>query len=364
MDNTRIVGAESLSGEIFFSSNIMLATGGTCQVFSRSTNSKAATGDGIAMAFEAGANIVDMEFVQFHPTAFKIAKNEFMLISEALRGEGALLINSKGKRFMPDYHNLAEMAPRDVVSRAILDQMRKHGSDCVYLDITSKSKSFLRDRFPSIYKKTMEYGYDLAKNILPVVPAAHYAIGGIETGIWGETNIDHLYACGEAACSGVHGANRLASNSLLESLVFSDRSVRHMHENDCTPLTKYKSFDFEQDFMLEFTEAAYTREALDKLRFLMFEYAGIYRDECGLLNIKRFLSDNGHIYHIKPKDRLAWETRNMFVIAKLIAESALMRTESRGCHYRTDYPKEENIWRNRRIRNNDYAYFHADKAQA
>jgi len=353
VNNSKVLGVRTLSGETFLGACVILATGGAGRVFSCNTNSKAATGDGLAMAFEAGVKIVDMEFMQFHPTAFKISGNEHILISEALRGEGALLKNLEGKRFMSDYHDMAEMAPRDVVSRAILDQMRKHGRECVYLDITSKTSNFLRHRFPSIYKKTMDCGYDMAKVLLPVSPAAHYMIGGIETGVWGETSLAGLYACGEVACTGVHGANRLASNSLLESLVFANRATKHIEKTGMQPMTIFKREDFEKENLTMLADSVNFSGILERLRSLMFMYAGIYRNEQELLKIKQFIMDNKKIFNARAKDRHLYEMKNLFISAKLMVDSALLRTESRGCHYRSDYPKEDEVWKNHRVESTD-----------
>jgi len=363
VSDSKAIGVRTLSGQIYHGSCVMLATGGAGRVFSCSTNSKAATGDGIAMAYEAGVKTVDMEFMQFHPTAFKVSENEYMLISEALRGEGALLKNPEGKRFMPEYHDMAEMAPRDVVSRAILDQMIKYGKDCVYIDITARNQSFLKDRFPSIYKKTMEYGFNLAKVLLPVTPAAHYMIGGIETGLWGETSLDGLYACGEVACSGVHGANRLASNSLLESLVFADRAVKHIEKTAKQPLTKFKCDDYQKENKMMLTDSTSFRRTFESLRILMFRYVGIYRNEQGLLVVKRFLRDNEKIFNAKLKDRVAFEMKNLFITAKAMVDSALLRTESRGCHYRADYPEEDELWESRIVESTNSGCCHSEKVR-
>jgi L-aspartate oxidase len=363
-DDSRVFGIRTLSGETFLASCVLIATGGAGQAFSCNTNSKTATGDGIAMAFEAGVKIIDMEFMQFHPTAFKISENEYLLITEALRGEGALLRNSKGKRFMPEYHDMAEMAPRDVVSRAILDQIKKYGCDSVYLDITFKNKKFLRAYFPTIYKKTLECGYDLAKDLLPVIPAAHYMIGGIETGVWGETSLDGLYACGEAACTGAHGANRLASNSLLESLVFANRAADHIERTSRQSLTRFTSEDFEKENMKIINGSGSDSDTLNKLRALMFKNAGIYRDEQGLLKTKKFIMDNKAMLQAGLTSRHSYEFKNLLITSELMVDSALLRTESRGCHYRADYPKENDAWRNRRIRSTDLGYHCAKMLRA
>ena len=215
----------------YYAPVVVCASGGYGQLYSKTTNPEVATGDGAALALRAGAELMDLEFVQFHPTVLFHPDNQNFLISEAVRGEGAVLRNNKGERFMEKYHPMKELAPRDVVSRAIFQEMQKTGSNHVFLDIAHKDKEFLRQRFPTIYNKCLSYGIDIAKDFIPVAPCQHYSMGGIRTDEWGRTRILGFYAVGEAACNGIHGANRLASNSLLEGQVFGRRIGRQVQEN-------------------------------------------------------------------------------------------------------------------------------------
>ena len=345
----KIAGVRTLDGETFSSGSVILATGGLGQVYSCTTNPPVATGDGVAMAYRAGAEVVDMEFVQFHPTVFRSPQGDIILISEAVRGEGAFLRNSHGDRFMNEYHEMAELGPRDIVSRAIVDQMKKDGSNCVYLDITFKEPDFLQKRFPTIYSMTLQHGLEMSKDWLPVIPAAHYAVGGVRTGLYGETNLPGLYACGEVACTGVHGANRLASNSLLEGLVFAERVVREIEKNGKTPFgkvllsmpdRKQKSVPFDPESC---------KKLQDELRALMFSNAGILRDEKGLEGALHFIRKQAGLLEALPEERMTCELKNLFLISDLIVNSALERTESRGCHYRDDYPQPDKAWEKRHL---------------
>jgi len=210
----------------FNSKAVILATGGAGRIFKRTTNPEVATGDGMAIAFRANAVLKDMEFFQFHPTALHLKNAPAFLLSESMRGEGGVLRNIKGERFCHNYHPMGELAPRDVVSRAIFFEIIKTHADCVYMDLTHMEKEFVKNRFPKIYSTCLSYGLDITKDLVPVSPAAHYYMGGVETDLWGRTNITHLFACGETACTGVHGANRLASNSILEGVVFGSRAAK------------------------------------------------------------------------------------------------------------------------------------------
>lgn len=333
-----VCGVRTLSGLILRSKAVILATGGLGQVYSHTTNPIGATGDGVALACRAGAEIADMEFIQFHPTVFQGRQDrDTFLVSEALRGEGALLRSGKGELFMGAYHELAELGPRDVVSRAIVDQMKKQLGP-VYLDITHRGARFLQRRFPTVYKRAKEAGYDLAREWLPVGPAAHYAMGGVKTGLSGETSLRGLYACGEVACTGVHGANRLASNSLLECLVFAARSVRQIEREgmDVTPV-----LDPEREAQLLNVRLSWVVELRRQLRRLMFEEAGVLRRQAGLSVLDEFLYQNTALLRDKPKTREAWELQNLLVTAELIVRAALAREESRGAHFRLDFPQTE-----------------------
>lgn len=331
-----VCGVRTLSGQVLRSRAVILATGGLGQVYIHTTNPPGATGDGVALAWQAGAEITDMEFIQFHPTAFRgILEGETFLATEALRGEGALLRNAKGERFMPAYHELAELGPRDLVSRAIMEQMKKYPGP-VYLDITHREASFLRQRFPTVYRLAQQAGYDLAVDRLPVWPAAHYAMGGVRTGLYGETSLCALYACGEVACTGVHGANRLASNSLLECLVFAARSVSRIEQEGADFAVAVKSLRQAPLLKLLPAQIASLRQ---HLRCLMFEEAGILRHRDGLVQLEEFIRQQLPLLRGRPATREVSELQNLFVTAGLIVYAAQVRQESRGAHYRLDFPQ-------------------------
>ncbi|MDO9533760.1 MAG: L-aspartate oxidase [Bacillota bacterium] len=346
----QVIGVRTLDGETYRAGAVILATGGLGRVFSYTTNPDVATGDGVAMAYRAGAEITDMEFIQFHPTVFQSPEGEIILISEAVRGEGAVLRNCRGHRFMDEYHEMAELGPRDVVARAIVDQLKKEGSRYVFLDATIHDSVFLRNRFPTIYGLILNHGLDPAKDWLPVTPAAHYAMGGVRSGLHGDTNLAGLYACGEVACSGVHGANRLASNSLLEGLVFAGRVVEHIEKTGSElpgSLHQSSKSDYcRKNFSLK---PAYIKKLQDEFRTIMFNNVGILRDENGLSEARLFLQQYAQLLDGVPEDRATWELKNLFAAAELIVNSALMRTESRGSHYRVDYPQPDEDWRLRHL---------------
>ncbi len=308
---------------------VLLATGGLGRVFKETTNPDVATGDGVAMAWRAGAEIDNIEFVQFHPTALHIEGAPRFLLSEALRGEGAILRNKDGEAFMPRYHTLADLAPRDVVSRAIVSEMRRTGSPHVWLDLTSRDAEFIRHRFPRIYETCLAYGLDIARNPAPVHPAAHYAMGGVMSDLDGRATIPGLYAAGEVACTGVHGANRLASNSLLEAVVFGLRAGRAMsgYAGD-----RIEGLPVRPQIVVP---AAGERE----IRELTWEYCGIVRDRVGLETAIRIL-DGFEWKPIASPTLAGIELRNIHQVAALIASCALWREESRGAHYRTDFPEK------------------------
>ncbi len=306
---------------------VLLATGGLGNVFRNTTNPDVATGDGVAMAYRAGAEIVDLEFVQFHPTALHVEGAPRFLISEALRGEGARLINSRGERFMERYHPLGELAPRDVVARAMVAEMERTGAASVSLDLTHREPGFVGARFPRIFETCLRYGIDLERQPAPVAPAAHYAMGGVRSDLDGRTNLPRLYAAGEAACTGVHGANRLASNSLLEGVVFGARAGRAMLEWTAAhrPTSGIAP------------ESSGSALSADEIRALAWERCGIIRDAAGLQEACRRLGDGG------PTD--SPQLANMRQVALLIARCALAREESRGAHFRRDYPHKEKAFR-------------------
>jgi L-aspartate oxidase len=335
VEGGRVVGATLLDGEgglrVVRAGAVLLASGGAGQVYSDTTNPAVATGDGIAMAYRAGAAVSDMEFYQFHPTAFSEQGAPRFLLSEALRGEGATLVNAKGERFMERYHPLLELAPRDVVARAITME----GMDgLVYLDMRHVKKD-LKARFPGISRFLDEYRLELERDLIPVRPAAHYLMGGVRTDVQGRTSLPGLYGAGEAACTGVHGANRLASNSLLEGLVFGALAAETMiveipqGEVVSTAASAAASGGVS-------TEAA-TERWIAELRELMWRYAGLLRDANGLRQAQHRLEA---LARTMPRGlfRRAVEARNLHTVAELIVTSALGREESRGAHYRNDFP--------------------------
>lgn len=320
----------------------ILCSGGTGQLYRYTTNPDVATGDGIAMAYRAGALIQDMEFVQFHPTSLCYPGAPRFLISEAVRGEGAFLRNIRGERFMERYHHQLELAPRDVVARAIVSEMEETKSTFVYLDITHESPEMVKHRFPTIYEFCLQYGLDLTTDWIPVAPAAHYMMGGVKTDLFGETNIRRLFACGEVSSTGVHGANRLASNSLSEAIVFGKRivdSIMKLPELETKPV-------IERNQPRSSAPMQAVVEKRLKLQKVMVRYAGLRRDahglERGLEELKRQLP----FFQSVLTKREEYEFANLLTCAILTTESALQREESRGGHYREDFPeKNDQVWR-------------------
>jgi L-aspartate oxidase len=307
---------------------VLLASGGLGRVFRETTNPDVATGDGVATAFRAGAIISDIEFIQFHPTALYVPGAPRFLLTEALRGEGAILRNVEGERFMTGYHSMAELAPRDVVSRSILAEMKRTGAGHVLLDMTHLDGAFVRRRFPRVFETCLRHGVDITAVPAPVVPAAHYSMGGVRADLYGRTNLQRLFAAGEVACSGVHGANRLASNSLLEGVVFGARAGAAMREWGCQAKT---SGEVPQPVLYpQISEAA--------IRDIAWTECGISRSGSGL---ERALMELGSA-SMQPNPsavREHYELRNLHLVATLIARCALARRESRGAHYRIDYPE-------------------------
>ncbi len=317
-----------------FARAVILCTGGAGQLYLHSTNPPGATGDGIAMAYFAGAEIADMEFVQFHPTALNLENAPRFLLSEAMRGEGGILRNAQGYRFMGDYDDRLELAPRDIVSRSIVREMRKTGTRTVFLDMTDKDEAFLKRRFPQIAETCAHYGLDITKNLLPVSPASHYCMGGVRTDLWGRTTIPGLYAAGEVTCTGVHGANRLASNSLLEGLVFGARAgAAAAGEAREAAIPTSSSDDTPGNLNARISTAVRKR-----VKRGMWEWVGIMRDEGSLT---RALSEFEQI----EKARLSIGSRNFVTLALLVTRAALWRQESRGGHFRSDYPEPSEKWR-------------------
>ena len=337
--------------KVFLSNIVVCATGGFGQIYSNTTNPEVSTGDGVCLAYRAGAELMDLEFIQFHPTVLFHPENKSFLISEAVRGEGALLRNVHGRRFMPEYHHLNELAPRDVVSRSIFEELKKTDSECVYLDITSKSREYLENRFPNIFKTCLGYGIDISKDYIPVAPAEHYCMGGIKTDIFGRTNINGFYAVGESACNGIHGANRLASNSLLEGLVFGniigkeiESKLRNMDSRDIEFSGKYVSDRTNMEFDIDGIKA--------EIKELMTECVGIVRDRTGLLCAKEKLEAFYNcVFNMKNNKAKCYELHNIILLSRLVIQSALEREESRGAHYRLDFDKTDDVsWRRNIIR--------------
>jgi L-aspartate oxidase len=309
---------------------VLLATGGLGRVFRYTTNPDVATGDGVAAAYRAGAGISDIEFVQFHPTALHLEGAPRFLLSEALRGEGAHLLNAAGVRFMPGYHEGAELAPRDVVSRSILDEMRGGGAEHVFMDLRHLDAGFVRQRFPRIYETCLAHGLDITSSPVPAAPAAHYAMGGVRTDLEGRTNIPRLYAAGEVAATGVHGANRLASNSLLEGVVFGARAGRAMQEWAGRAPTA----------PVDVPDPVFPVMEESELRLLTWENCGIRRHAQQLEHLVERLALTPMLPFPEATTAL-YELRNMHTVAGLIARCALARRESRGAHFRSDFPDKQ-----------------------
>ena len=337
---------DSSTFKLYLSDIVVCATGGFGQLYAHTTNPEVATGDGVCMAYRAGAELMDLEFIQFHPTVLYHPENKSFLISEAVRGEGALLRNKYGKRFMPEYHELCELAPRDVVSRAIFQEMKKTNSTNVYLDITFKDREYLEHRFPNIFKTCLSYGIDISKDYIPVAPAEHYCMGGIKTDVFGRTKIRGFYACGETACNGIHGANRLASNSMLEGLVFG----RKIGDEVTNILKETKGM--RSPFKCSYKSNRVKKDLdIDKIRAdiqnTMTEKVGIIRDREGLLEAKRKIDNYVELLSDMKNETIRdFEIQNIALLSKLVIESALEREESRGAHYRSDFNKRDDVnWR-------------------
>ena len=331
---------------VFLARAVIICTGGAGQLYKCTTNPEIATADGLGAAFRAGCELTDMEFVQFHPTVLATDEPRRFLISEAVRGEGGLLFNQKGERFMPRYHSLAELAPRDVVARAIWSEMTATGTEHVYLDMRSIPN--LTQRFPNIYRNCLARGFDPAREMIPVSPAAHYMMGGIKTDINGETGIFGLYACGEAACTGVHGANRLASNSLLEGIVFGQRIVNSAEQILWKNKVSFEEVleNFDRDWVLApYRGPDYIApdKALTVIKETMWEYVGIIREESGLKKAGAIIEDLYARLAVGEDLLMYYEVVNMLLVAKVIIQAALWRRESRGAHFRRDYPAPDDL---------------------
>ena len=332
----------------------MLATGGCGRVYLHTTNPDIATGDGVAMAYRAGARIANMEFIQFHPTSLYHPDARSFLISEAVRGEGGVLRLRDGGTFMENYHEMGCLAPRDIVARAIDAELKKSGDECVFLDVTHLDPEKIRKRFPNIYQKCLSVGIDITKDRIPIVPAAHYSCGGVLTDVNARTSIARLYACGEVACTGVHGANRLASNSLLEALVFAHRAaadslawMRMEGEAPAEPMLCADLPDFPKAAHNRYVSPEVVADLADSVRLVMWKYVGIVRTNARLEKAQEEVSEiMGQVESLYSSGRLSpelLELRNLATVAWLIIESASSRGESRGLHYTLDYPDTDDV---------------------
>ncbi len=333
----RCIGAFVLRGDefvSFFAKAVVLATGGAGELYSRTTNPSIATGDGMAIAYRAGAILEDMEFIQFHPTSFYSLSAPQFLLSESMRGEGAVLKNINKERFMPKYHKMADMAPRDAVARAIISEMVQTGAKHVYLDLSHLDDVFIKRRFPLIYSTCLKFGVDITGDLIPVSPAAHYIMGGVRTNLMGETNIKGLFAAGEVACTGVHGANRLASNSLLEGLVYGARTGKNTA--DYAEGIEMQDSGVPEPEVQE--SGSIDLDGIKKsLRRMMWEKAGIIRCGKSLSEAKTQLGEWNHIIKSDFQSRAELELKNMLTVSSLITDSAFLREGSIGAHHRSDF---------------------------